>query len=672
MWSHKDAPMNSITSHPKLRLTFEMDAEPVVAGSVLSGMLLVECQAQSGSLALGDLLVQLVGTQDLRLPGQSGQNVDRLEHLYRKRVFQGPSLPPSSAVDSRDPMHEDGLPDHFYPAKKGETRFPFTIDLPSWLPSSIDFQHGTAEVSYELRAMAGLYWRSERKYLVHSRAVEIVEPLSRFISKANNWMNDGGVHFHVTLADQLVANNESDVTVRVRNNCGRTVTSVAVAFHHKLGITQENSDGTPAELHRELHQQRFEGPEYSIPTGEEAVMIVPVKIPDFAWGSSGYVQERRPGLFKVQSQMTVILGTYGTPGTPLTIPIKISHPAAAVSGIQHMMQTSRPEDITPYILPAITSTARRNVRPVRGRGARATVSPQPPHQPTTAPGPVRRHSEDNMPSTSSPDIVSPTPVRSRSGSFDGSRPVSQEVRRLEEIVAVEGYIALPGVSPPRSLPLFGEVYHKRPAMVSAWSEGPPAPSGWGRGLPQVPYVQAAPLFSRYESPKPIRRVTSSYFPPLTSLPPPAPPTSTALSDDEEDSDTEVPAERNTALAISPPRPGLSPSGVALHHNTARPSSWRKGHAAPSKRSPELPKAPFTPVGPSTDRYGFPERMPPFGRSYFRPVTSVLPPAPPATAAPADEEEEEEDGDTVLWRGPMQGAGPHGSSNRNTLDTASRH
>lgn len=163
-----------------------------------------------------------------------------------------------------------------------------------------------------------------------------------------------------------------------------------------------------------------------------------VQVPDFAWGSSGYKQDRSPGFFKVQTLMTISLGTNGVPDARLTIPVHVVHPAAAISSIRARPVLGPGEAIAGYSFSQLRALHKANQQ------ASQKISPHP----ISPVSPVRSGSQGGMTHTLA-HVISPTPVRKRSGSSEGLGPFSEDVRYLEDVVAKEDYVISVVPSPVR-------------------------------------------------------------------------------------------------------------------------------------------------------------------------------------------------------------------------------
>lgn len=91
-----------------------------------------------------------------------------------RRLFQGPSLPPSNAVRPHVDPQDIQLPVDYYPARKGLTSFLFKLPLPSNAPSSLQF--GTlASVMYRVKAGVEVFWRGQHRLVIDAHEIVVVE-----------------------------------------------------------------------------------------------------------------------------------------------------------------------------------------------------------------------------------------------------------------------------------------------------------------------------------------------------------------------------------------------------------------------------------------------------------------------------------------------------------------
>jgi len=94
--------------------------------------------------------------------------------LHSRRLFQGPGLPPSNAVQAHPQPGDPHLPQHYYQARRGHSTFLFRIPIPASSPSSISFGSGLAKVRYEVRASVGVHWKNEKHLITDKHPIEVV------------------------------------------------------------------------------------------------------------------------------------------------------------------------------------------------------------------------------------------------------------------------------------------------------------------------------------------------------------------------------------------------------------------------------------------------------------------------------------------------------------------
>ncbi|KAF9048925.1 hypothetical protein BJ165DRAFT_1070595 [Panaeolus papilionaceus] len=163
-------PMNASPHHSKVKISTTLANPTFVAGTYVSGKVEMECRADRG-LGIGIMMVELFAIQELNSRDHSATST----FLHSRRLFQGPGLPPSNAVQARPMPGDPPLPQHYYQARRGRSTFVFRIPLPTSCPSTISFGSGLAKVRYELRASVGVFWKSEKRLVVDNHSVDIVE-----------------------------------------------------------------------------------------------------------------------------------------------------------------------------------------------------------------------------------------------------------------------------------------------------------------------------------------------------------------------------------------------------------------------------------------------------------------------------------------------------------------
>jgi hypothetical protein len=165
-------PMNAIAHHPKVKVSITVSDPTFVAGKYLSGKMEMECRADKG-LGIGLITAELFGIQELSSRDHSATST----FLHAQRLFQGPGLPPSNAVQAHAEPGDPLLPFHHYHACRGISTFLFRIPVPITSPSSLNFGGGLATVKYELRASASIYWRGEKTLVTKRKLIDVVQGL---------------------------------------------------------------------------------------------------------------------------------------------------------------------------------------------------------------------------------------------------------------------------------------------------------------------------------------------------------------------------------------------------------------------------------------------------------------------------------------------------------------
>lgn len=183
-------PMNTITHHSKVKVSIAVPDPTFVGGKHVSGKMELECRADKG-LGIGVIMIELFGIQG-GSPGffcvfsnfltwhaelSSRDHSATATFLHTQRLFQGPGLPPSNAVQAHSEPGDPPLPTHHYHARRGISTFLFRIPLPIPNPSSVNFGGGLATVKYELRASASVYWRGEKRLVTERKVIDVVEGL---------------------------------------------------------------------------------------------------------------------------------------------------------------------------------------------------------------------------------------------------------------------------------------------------------------------------------------------------------------------------------------------------------------------------------------------------------------------------------------------------------------
>ena len=146
--------------------------------------------------------------------------------LHTRRLFQGPGLPPSNAVDAHPSPGQPPLPQGYFPARRGITTFFFRFPIPLSSPSSVSFASGLAKVRYEVRASVGVAHKSEKRVVTDNAEADIVQSEDM----------DGAVAEHIVVGEngklyvqgrvvggRIVSGRQACVELRVKNQSSKKV-----------------------------------------------------------------------------------------------------------------------------------------------------------------------------------------------------------------------------------------------------------------------------------------------------------------------------------------------------------------------------------------------------------------------------------------------------------------
>jgi hypothetical protein len=182
--------MNASPHHSKVKVALTLSDHIYVAGGLVTGKMEVQCRADN-ELGLGTIMVELFAIEgaldfatiywlSFKLTYTPVELTSR-DHsatstfLNSRRLFQGPSLPPSNAVSPYPIPGSPPLPANYYHARKGLTTFLFRIPLPVSSPSALSFGSGLARVRYEVRASVAVAFKGENRLVVDKKDVDVVE-----------------------------------------------------------------------------------------------------------------------------------------------------------------------------------------------------------------------------------------------------------------------------------------------------------------------------------------------------------------------------------------------------------------------------------------------------------------------------------------------------------------
>ncbi|PPQ83980.1 hypothetical protein CVT25_000526 [Psilocybe cyanescens] len=386
-------PMNSSPHHSKVKVTITLADPTFVAGTHVSGKLEMECRADKG-LGIGIMMIELFAVQGSELSSRDHSATSTF--LHSRRLFQGPGLPPSNAVQAHPMPGDPPLPQHYHQARRGRSTFLFRIPIPASSPSSISFGSGLAKVSYELRASVGVYWKNEKRLVIDKRPIDVVEaylfddvlmgkvPEAIVIGENGKLWMQGKIVGNVIMAGEsacleLQVKNHSN-----KKNSGLTLTLTRTLY---LPASATGPRQAPVQISDTLTTVPFRGPEYTIPPGAEGVANLVFDIPKYARGVRGGTldgEEAEGGigprhtesLFEIKCKVEVKLAMgMGSKDLLLEIPIDIVHPSAMPA--QPQLPAPYAQLYSPYE-PALSPAPYTDYNPYYPLHP---VSPGPPHIP---------------------------------------------------------------------------------------------------------------------------------------------------------------------------------------------------------------------------------------------------------------------------------------------------
>ncbi|KAF8800493.1 hypothetical protein BYT27DRAFT_7227437 [Phlegmacium glaucopus] len=350
-------PMNSSPYHSKVKITTTLSDPTFVAGNFVSGKLDMECRADRG-LGIGILMVELFAIQELSSRDHSATST----FLHSRRLFQGPGLPPSNAVQAYPMLGDPPLPQHYYQARRGKSTFLFRIPIPTSSPSSISFGSGLAKVRYELRASVGVYWKNEKKLVVDNKTVDVVEayPYDKSPPEAIVVGDNGKLWMQGRMiGGPVVAGGMGYLELQVKNHSNKKNSSLTLTLTRTLYLPgQQLQQPATVQISDTLTTVPFRGPEYIIPPGAEGVANLVFDVPKLARGVQGGTLDgeskeeggqprRTESLFEIRCEVEVKLGMgIGSKDIILQIPIDVVHPMAVPQ--QPILDPFIQQQPTPY------------------------------------------------------------------------------------------------------------------------------------------------------------------------------------------------------------------------------------------------------------------------------------------------------------------------------------
>ncbi|KAF8963101.1 hypothetical protein BDZ97DRAFT_1821755 [Flammula alnicola] len=340
-------PMNSSPHHSKVKVTIALADSTFVAGAHVSGKVEMECRADRG-LGIGILMIELFAIQELTSRDHSATST----FLHSRRLFQGPGLPPSNAVQAHPMPGDPPLPQHYYQARRGHSTFLFRIPIPASSPSSISFGSGLAKVLYELRASVGVYWKNEKRLVVDKRPIDVVEAYpyeETYLGKVPEGIvvgENGKLWMQGKMVGSVVVAGESAcLELQVKNHSNKKNTGLTLTLTRTLYLpgSATGQRPTPVQISDTLTTVPFRGPEYIIPSGAEGVANLVFDVPKHAQGVRGGTldgEESEGGLgprhteslFEIKCKVEVKLTMgMGSKDVVLEIPVEVVHPTALPS-----------------------------------------------------------------------------------------------------------------------------------------------------------------------------------------------------------------------------------------------------------------------------------------------------------------------------------------------------
>lgn len=312
-------------------------SDPIfVAGNNVSGKMEVECRGDGEcGLGIGLMMVELFAVQEITSRDHSGTST----FIHSRRLFQGPGLPPSNAIQSDfdPPPGESLLPAHHYPARRGLTTFFFRFPLPPSSPASISF--GPAQIRYEIRASVGVAWRGEKRLVTDHQNVNVVEycdtrapskrPQGFAVAEGGNIWAQAFV-----MNGPIVAGEVACVELHLKNHSLNWTSGVTLTLSRELRLSSPSADKDAFKITDIVTEVEFRGHEYMVPPDIEGIANLVINIPRSSRGSRGGARVGEDAnttdcLFEVLCSLRLRIDMpIGSEPVIIIIPLVIYHPLA--------------------------------------------------------------------------------------------------------------------------------------------------------------------------------------------------------------------------------------------------------------------------------------------------------------------------------------------------------
>lgn len=312
-------------------------SDPIfVAGNNISGKMEVECRGDGEcGLGIGLIMVELFAAQEITSRDHSGTST----FIHSRRLFQGPGLPPSNAIQSDfdPPPGEFSFPAHHYPARRGLTTFFFRFPLPPSSPASISF--GPAQIRYEIRASVGVALRGEKRLVTDHQDINVVEYCDiRAPSKRPQGFavaEDGNVWAQAFVTNgPIIAGEVACVELQLKNNSLNWTSGVTLTLSRELRLSSPSVDKDAFTITDTVTEVEFRSHEYMVPPGIEGIANLVINIPRSSRGSRGDARVGENGkttdcLFEVCCSLKLRIDMpIGSKPIIIIIPLVIHHPLA--------------------------------------------------------------------------------------------------------------------------------------------------------------------------------------------------------------------------------------------------------------------------------------------------------------------------------------------------------